>query len=537
MSAPDSAPIPASAPASSSSASSDIVPFGQKLTYGLGTFHDMWGHWLYPNVAYQVFNIYLGVAPWLIGVALFLNRVFDAVTDPLFGWLSDNTRTRWGRRRPYLLVAGILGGLALPCLVAVSHGWGSTHLNLLLHWRLDLGFHVWNVDLRDLVISNYFWYMVGSSALFLPIMSAFKVPYDCLGAEMTPDYNERTIVWSFRNGVQKFPELGLFFAAQFMTLAVWVGGTHANVWTRLKLLLTTTAAWAPAPNGTKPNSLLGAQVYCTVLGALMIVASVTLFFVMRERYYGQVVSRRQEKVKLRETLYLTLKCRPFRMQLFMKMPYAVGTGMVGALGYYNTVYYVCHGDIGRGAVWNFWMGVAGMVFGFAGIPVFAAAAHFLGKRHAVMYILGTAIAVFLGTWWLYNPSLPWLQIFATGLIAFTGAGFWMMDGSIRADVLDYDELETGKRREGAFTACDSWITKVGQAIGGGASGIILSLIGFDATLGGAQTGFAIFMIRFLFAAVPIIGLCLSMVMIVRFPLTPEKMTEIRAQLEAKRGTV
>src|SRR3954447_22796166 len=78
----------------------DKVPVPQKLAYGLGTLHDMWGHWLYPNIGFQVFNIFLGVAPWLIGLALFVNRLFNAISDPLFGWLSDNTRSRWGRRRP-----------------------------------------------------------------------------------------------------------------------------------------------------------------------------------------------------------------------------------------------------------------------------------------------------------------------------------------------------------------------------------------------------------------------------------------------------
>lgn len=489
----------------------------QKLAYGLGTFHDMWGHWLYPNIGFQVFNIFLGVAPWLIGLALFANRVFDAVADPLFGWLSDNTRTRWGRRRPYILIAGVLGGLCFPLLVAVGPGWGST-----------------TIFGRE--ISNYFWFMVGSSALFLPVMSAFKVPYDCMGAELTPDYNERTSVWSFRNGVQKFAELGLFFGAQFMTMAVWVGATNDNVGERVRALFTSAAAWKAAPEGATPNILLGAQVYCTILGLLMALASVIMFLVIRERYYGNLASK-QDKVKLVDTLGMTLKCKPFRMQLLMKMPYAMGTSMVGALGYYDTVYYVCRGNLGEGAVWNFRMGVAGMVFGFIGIPVFAFVAGRLGKRNGVMAVLLTALVVFVSTWWLYNPDIKWLQIFATGLIAFTGAGFWMLDGAIGGDVIDYDELETGKRREGAFTACGSWIMKVGMALGAGASGVILSATGFDATLGGNQTETTIFMIRFLLAAVPIAGILLALVMIYFFPLTPERMAVIRQQLESRRGKV
>ena len=517
---PTASALPSAVPAAQSHAipPEDKVPVPQKLAYGLGTFHDMWGHWLYPNLGFQVFNIFLGVAPWLIGFALFFNRLFDAISDPLFGWLSDNTRSRWGRRRPYILIGGIVAGLALPFLVAVTPGWGSTHI-------------------FGLEISNYFWFMIGSSAIFLPIMSCINMPWNSLAQEMTPDYNERTNVWSYRNAVQKIPELGLFFAAQFMTMSVWVGATNANVFERLKQLFTHGGSWAAAPDGSKPNILLGAQVYCSMLGLLMVVGAIVMFFVMRERYYTQVTTRKQEKIALKETIYLTLKCKPFRMQLFMKLPYAMGTSMVGALGYYDTIYYVCHGNNAVGAVWNFAMGLSGMGFGLLGIPTFNLIARWLGKRGGVMCVLATAAVVFVGTWWLYNPDIRWLQIFASGLIAFTGAGFWMLDGAIGADVIDYDELQTGKRREGAFTACGSWIMKVGMALGAGASGVILSATGFDATLQGNQTAHSLFMIRFLLAAVPIAGIALALVMIYFFPLTPAKMADIRRQLEARRGKV
>jgi GPH family glycoside/pentoside/hexuronide:cation symporter len=486
----------------------DKVPVVQKLGYGLGTFHDMWGHWLYPGMAYQVFNIFLGVSPALVGGALLFNRLFDAMSDPLFGWLSDNTRTRFGRRRPYILVGSILAGCALPLLFFVRPGWSEM---------------------------GYFGFMLASSGFFIPMMSCFYMPYQSLGAELTPDYHERTSVYSFRFAIQKVPEVAMFYAAQFTTLTVWVGATNSNAASRVKQLFTSTSAWKAAVN-EKPNILLGAQVYCAILGVLMIVAGVGLFALVRERYYGKL-AKKQEKISIKDTLYRTLSCRPFGLQLLMVLAFQMGTSMVGALGYYDTVYYVCKGDVALGAQWNFLMGISGMVLGLVGIPVYGLISRMFGKIRAMICVLLTAVAVYVGTFWFYDPGFPALQLLASGFIAFINAGFNMLEGSIGADVMDYDELESGMRREGAFSACKSWIMKVGMAIGAGASGAILSWTGFDAKLGAGQTQHALFMIRFLLALIPIVGLVFATIAISRFPLTQDKMAEIRRKLEARRGTV
>jgi GPH family glycoside/pentoside/hexuronide:cation symporter len=151
--------------------------------------------------------------------------------------------------------------------------------------------------------------------------------------------------------------------------------------------------------------------------------------------------------------------------------------------------------------------------------------------------MAVASAVFVSTWWLYTPSVRWLQVFASGMIAFTQAPFWMLDGAIGADVIDYDELNTGKRREGAFTACGSWITKVGLAIGAGMTGVVLTSTGFNSSLGAGQSEHALLMIRLFLAGFPLIGLGIAAVLLLRFPLTPEIMADIRLQLEARRGKV
>lgn len=463
----------------------DRLPMRQKIGYGLGSFLDMWGHWLYQSLAFHVYNVALGMAPGLISTALMIKIFVDAASDALFGWLSDNTRTRWGRRRPFILVGGLLAGIGLPLMFAVGRGWSN---------------------------GEYFVFMLVSTLIYVPVMSCFNMPWVSLGSEMTPDYHERTSVMSIKNAIQKIPELAMFVAAQFTTLAIFNGADG------------------------KPDILRGAQVFCTILGAIMMALSVAIFLLVRERYYTKLVVTQTFKVPFRDTLYRTLRNRPFRVLLGTMLAYGLATAMVGLLGYYTTLYYVCKGDIALGTQWNSAMGVSGMVMGLSGIPFAVWLARRLGKRNALAIILALAIAAFIGDWFFYNPELPVLQLLASGCVAFTGAGFWTIYGSSMADVIDHDELETGQRREGSFAACQSWINKVGLALGNGASGWILQFTGFDAKLP-VQGEDALWLIRVLLSGIPTIGLLIALVVLLRFKLTEERVFEIRGQLEARRGTV
>lgn len=465
-------------------ATTNRLPMRQKVGYGLGSFLDMWGHWLYSSFANLVFNIFLGVAPGLISTAMMLKMLMDAASDVAFGWLSDNTRTRWGRRRPFMLVGGVLAGVGLPLLFAVGRDWTQT---------------------------QYFVFMLVSLLIYAPVMSCFNMPWVSLGSEMTPDYHERTSVFQIKNAVQKIPELAMFVAAQFATLSIFNDAKG------------------------KPDILQGAQVYTSILGAIMVAVSLAMFLLVRERYYAKVVVT-QNKVPFRDTLYRTLKNRPFRVLLSSVMAYSMATAMVGALGFYLTVYYVCKGDVAMAGRWNSAMGLSGMAFGFAGIFFFGAIAKRFGKRAGMMAVLVGAIAAFIGDWWFYNPELPFLQLFASGCVAFTGAGFWTIYGSMLADVVDHDELETGQRREGSFAACQSWITRAGIAVGTGASGWILQFTGFDSQVS-VQSENVILVMRVLMSGVPVAGLLIALYFIVRMHLDEKTMGEIRIRLEGRRGAV
>jgi len=463
----------------------DRLPMRQKVGYGLGSILDMWGHWLYNSLVYQVFNVFLGVAPGLISTVTMIKILFDAVSDVTFGWLSDNARTRWGRRRPFMLVGGVLAGVGLPLLFAVGRGWTEM---------------------------QYFYFMLVSLLIYVPVMSCFNMPWVSLGSEMTPDYNERTTVFQIKAAIQKLPELGMFVAAQFTTLAIF--------------------------NDAKgePDILLGAQVYTSLLGAIMVAVSLAMFLLVRERYYEKVVLTQTTKVPFRDTLYRTLRNKPFRVLLSTMMAYSMATAMVGVLGYYLTIYYVCKGDVALAGRWNSAMGLSQMGFGFAGIVVFGGIAKRFGKRIGMMAVLTAAVAAFIGDWWFYNPDYPALQLLASGCVAFTGVGFWTIYGSMLADVVDHDELETGQRREGSFSACQSWISKFGQAVGTGASGWILQFTGFQSRVP-VQSENVILVMRVLMSGLPVVGLLIALFFVFRLRLDQKTMGAIRTTLEGRRGTV
>lgn len=479
LSAASSAAAPAAPP------SSDRVPLPIKAGYGLGSFIDMWGHWLYPTLVYHVFNVFLGVAPGLIATALMVKALFDAVSDAFFGWLSDNTRTRYGRRRPFVLVGGILAGIGLPLMFAVGRGWSE---------------------------GQYFAFLLISTICYVPLMSCFYMPWASLGAELTPDYHERTSVQAVRAAIQKLPELAMFVAAQFTTLAIFNDADG------------------------KPDILRGAQVYTSILGAIMVAVAMAIFMLVRERYYEKLVAARSERVPFKDTLYRTLRNRPFRIMLGTMLAFGLATSMVSTLGYYTTLYYVNGGDIAAGAQWNSAMGVSGMVMGLLGIPFATAIARRRGKRAAMLTMLWAGIAAFVGDWWFYNPRLPLLQLLASGGVAFAMAGFWTIFGSGMADVFDHDELDSGQRREGSFTACQSWVFKAALALGNFGSGWVLQATGFDAKLP-VQSPDALLWIRLLLSGIPTVWLLVAIFVVWRLPLTEAGMYDIRQQLEARRGKV
>ncbi|MBN1404547.1 MAG: MFS transporter [Opitutales bacterium] len=549
-------PLPESTPAQATP-ERDRLPFREKSAYGLGTSIEMWGFWLYPGVAYAVFNIYLKVDPVLIGFALMFMRIYDAFADPICGWISDNTRSRWGRRRPFILLAGIMAGVCLPLMFMCPESWAGKGFDI------DLGF--WSVRLDYI-----FLWMIGTNMIYLPVVSAFSMPFNSLSNEMTPDYNERTSIMTYRSAMQKIFEIGNFYALKFTNLFV----------------ITAPAIAGSVTANAQKNTLMGIRYYTCILGAIMICAAVYMFFNLKERYYENVASK-QKKFSIWTSMKQTLGCKPYRIMLWFGISFSVANSMVGALGYYCTVYYVCAGDTVSGDNWNFYMSIGYMVLGFSGPPVFNLVANKFGKVNAIITASVVGILSFAGTWVLYTPTAPgltgivlgiadlthipnavmavynwfanlfggigltpadlaawhesfnagpFLQILASGMIAFSCAAIWMLHSAIGADIIDFDELNTGTRREGGFASFMSWILKFGNSIGMLMGGVILSWSGFDANLS-VQSEDTVFWIRASLAFIPVFGLLAAIGFAMTFPLTKKRVLEIRQELEARRGSV
>jgi Na+/melibiose symporter-like transporter len=482
---PDSTPAATSAPLPAPIVTEDHLKPSTKIAYAMGGTTDIFGHWLYNGMVDPVFNVFLGVSPTRVSMVRAMMLVVDACSGLFFGWLSDNTRTRWGRRRPFILFGSIAAGLALPCLFLARPGWGA---------------------------DKVFWFMLISTFIFSPIIAAYNTPYQSLGAELTPDYNERTTVTAYRGFTQKAAGALLQGGLWFATRPMWND-----------------------PITGKADVARGAFWWAAIMGAWMIVSGVANFVFVRERYYDKVQT--QAKANFFKMFGDAAKCKPFLVVLGTAFVYAVPTGLIGTLGFYALTYHVYRGDMTAASGVHFWGGVSYMAAGFVGIVAARKFSRALGKKRTLFATLIVGLFAFVSSWWFYTPTAPWLSLVATGLNGFSATGLWVVLPSMQADVIDYDELHSGQRRESAYTATFSWVMKFGMVLSMLIGGPLLELTGFDASLGGNQTPDAILGIRGLFVIIPVVALLIALVLVRLYPLSTERMLDIRRELEARRGTV
>lgn len=458
-------------------ASEDRVPVSKRLAYGAGNFADHIGTDTLMSNANPIFNVALHMDPRLLGVAIAIMRLWDAITDPVVGAISDNTRTRWGRRRPFMLFGAIGAGITFPLI-----------------WFVPGGFSP---------LAVFVWFTT-FSILFFTFQTLFTIPWTALGFELTPDYNERTRVMEMRAYMGAAVGLVAPWTYAFTQLPIWGGSTHE-----------------------------GARWMGICVGILLILVGLIPVIFLRERFFRK--AKNQDKIPILKSVGMTLKNRPFVIMVLITLFTVVGGRTVNHLGFYIGLYYLFDGDTLKQ---GFLTGIAGnvaLVVGLLSIFLLNRLSMRIGKRKTLAACLILLVLSGVAKWLFYTPINPYLSLAVLVFTVPSGAGFWLLIASIKADICDDDEFNTGFRREGAIGSVSAWISKLSTSATAILAGFVLAVTGYHAASGSEQAAGVIDALRWWFYVIPSASAVFALLLLWRFPITEERARETRRLLEERRG--
>ena len=463
------------------------VPFGQKIAFGFG----MLANQMFPAVI-GIFIVVLvqslGFPGWMWGFVMIFPRLFDAITDPIMGFISDNTKSKWGRRRQYVFLGAIIMGFSF-----------------IVMWQLH----------KESTIDYNFTYFLLWSLLFYVGLTIFSVPYVAMGYEMSDDFHERTNIMAVAQFIGQWAwviapwfwvimdDQNLFESSEIAVrkLAIWVG------------LVCMTFAMIPAIF-IKSKSTLN-QDYDSITFNNIIKSLYTIFVIN----FGQA-----------------FKIKAFRKLCIATFLIFNAFNTVAAFTYFIIVFFLFNGITGPDGAWwwpTLFGSVGALVTTFLVIPAVTILSNKVGKKKAFIISQSVSIIGYIMLWFLFIPGKPYLFLFALPFFSFGIGGLFTLMMSMTADVIDLDELNTGKRREGVFGAIYWWMVKFGFGIAGGLSGVILSVIGWESG-GATQTEEALYGLRLFFSGLPILGTLLAIYVMRDYEITEEKAKEISVELAARK---
>ena len=465
----------------------DRVPLGQKAAFGAG--HLVLN--LLPG-ALGVFMFFLltafGMDPFLAGLLGGLPRIFDALTDPIMGFISDNTKSKWGRRRPYIFVGAILSGILFAVL--------------------------WQMDPTD--SQNYnFWYFLIMSMVFLIGNTMFATPLVGLGYEMTSDYNERTRLMAFS---QTIGQIAWMIVPWF-----WVIIADPTIF---------------------ETQAIGVRKLSIVVGFACIVLGVLPAFFCKGIDSSNMENRKEISFK---TLFSNLIdlfkgiAQVAKNKQFLKLCGATflvfnGFQMVASFSFFIIVFYMYQGSYADAGNWPAWFStVTAIVTAFGVIPIVTLLANKFGKRQA--FIISTALSIvgYLLKWWAFDKDNPYLLFMPIPFMAFGLGGLFTLMMSMTADVCDLDELENGMpRKEGTFGAIYWWMVKLGQALALVLGGAVLKFVGFDGNAA-QQTAETMTSLRLADVIIPSVTAGLAILVMWSYSLSESRAKKIKEQLIERRG--
>lgn len=467
-----------------STAPEDRISFGQKLAYGLGMLAN--------NVQAAavgamgiILNLGLGMNPALVGILGSVPRFVDALTDPVMGYVSDNTRSRFGRRRPYIFAGAILAGLMF-----------------VIMWQLYPGRSE----------RFYFWLFMLTSNLFFVAYTIYVTPLIALGYELTPDYHERTRLMGFSN-----------FLGQF----AWLAAPWFYRFTESKTLFN--------------NPVQGARTLAILIGVFIALFGVIPAIFTRERFAGGPRDREglwSNVKKFFRGFFVTWKSGPFVLLCFATFLVFNGYMLGSTFTPYAMIYYVFGGNREMGGTLMGWFGTLSSICTFFIIMLTAWISTKIGKRRTFFIMIALSIVGFALKWFCYNTERPYLLLISAPFIACGIGSLFTVVGAMVADVCDLDELKTGERREGMYGAVYWWMVKLGMSVAMFIAGILLNKTGFDVALDKLalpQAERTLFLLRVFDVGIPLVAAAIAILLVMAYGITEQRAYEIRAELERRRG--
>ena len=461
------------------------VPWAQKIAFGLG----MLANQMFP-AALGIFMVVLvqdlGFPGWMWGILFFLPRVFDSITDPIMGFISDNTKSIWGRRRQYVFIGAIIMGVAF-----------------IVMWQLY----------RENGVNYNFTYFLLWSIVFYLGLTVFSVPYVAMGYEMSEDFHERTDI---------------------MAVAQWIGQWAWVIAPWLWVVMYDPDWFPNADTATRTLAVW-------VGGVCMLLAMVPAIFIKSESTADRkdlaplnFKSIGKSFVNILKSFKEAFQSVPFRKLCVSTFLIFNAFNTIASFSFFIVVYYLFNGDAAAAGVWPTLFGSLGaLVTTFLVIPIVARMSKVMGKKQAFILSQSISIVGYILLWFLFVPGKPYMFIFALPFFSFGIGSLFTLMMSMTADVCDLDELQYGKRREGIFGAIYWWMVKFGFAIAGLLSGAIISLVGFNPTAE-VQTEGAVTGLRIFYSGLPILGTLIAILVMRNYDLTEEKSNEIRRQLNERK---
>ena len=461
------------------------VGMGQKIAFGFG----MLANQMFP-AALGVFIIVLvqdlGFAALLWGIIQFAPRIFDAITDPLMGFISDNTRSKWGRRRQYVFIGGILMGIAYVAM--------------------------WQLYEDDGIVYNFIYFFSWSLVFYLGL-TIFSVPYVAMGYEISDDFHERTQIMAI---------------AQFIGQWAWV----IAPWFWVILY---DPAWFPDGAGQGVRDLsIWVAIPCTIFAiipAIFIKSKSTT-----ERTDFVPITSGYILKSIKEIFISAFEA--FKIKQFKKIAFATflifnSFNVIAAFTFLIIVHYLFNSDPASAGNWPALHGSVGaLITSFLVIPLITIISKKIGKKKA--FILSQLISIigYVLFWFLFIPGKPYMFLFALPFHSFGIGSLFTIMMSMTADICDLDELENGVRREGLLGAVYWWMVKLGFGVAALLSGFILWLVGFDPeqVTESATTGMRLF-----YTFLPICGVVFAILIMKNYDITEERANEIKKELEIRKS--